>query len=238
VELLAKKGKNVRPAVRDEKKGAAFKSLGSSMEGPVSADVTKLDTLAGAITGASAVIFAASASSKGGSAQQVDYMGVENVAKECVRLGIPRLIVISSGAITKPDSLGFKITNLFGGIMDYKLKGENALRNVYSCAEKSGFVIIRPGGLMDNFASGVGSIELNQGDTISGEVNRADVAECAVAAALSSTMPRNVIFEMYEGGRSSPLQKEFPAVSGFERSGATLGADYEILFKGLKSDSS
>jgi hypothetical protein len=106
VELLAKQGTKVRPAVRDEKKGAAFKSLGGSVEGPVSADVTKIDTLALAMTGASAVIFAASASNKGGSAQQVDYLGVENVAKECVRLGIPRLIVISSGAITKPDSLG------------------------------------------------------------------------------------------------------------------------------------
>ena len=39
------------------------------------ADVTKVDTLEPAIKGASVVIFAASASSKGGSAGQVDYQG-------------------------------------------------------------------------------------------------------------------------------------------------------------------
>jgi hypothetical protein len=137
-------------------------------------------------------------------------------------------------------SLGFKITNLFGGIMGYKLQGENALRGAYAGGggAKSSYVIIRPGGLLDNSPIGVGGIELNQGDTISGEVNRADVAQCAVAAALSSTIPKNVVFEVYEGARGSPLQGDFPAVSGFERSGEKLGADYEILFKGLKSDSS
>ena len=80
-------------------------------------DVTKIDTLAPALTGARAVIFAASASKDGGKADAVDYKGVQNVAAECVRLKVPRLVVISSGAITRPNSLGFKITNLFGRIM-------------------------------------------------------------------------------------------------------------------------
>ena len=71
------------------------------------------------------MIFAASASRKGGKAKEVDYIGVENVAKECVRLKVPKLVVISSGAITKPDSLGFKFTNVFGQIMEYKLKGRS-----------------------------------------------------------------------------------------------------------------
>jgi uncharacterized protein YbjT (DUF2867 family) len=68
--------------------------------------VTRIETLESALSGASAVVFAASASSKGGKASQVDFIGVENVAKECIRLQIPRLVVISSGAITRPDSLG------------------------------------------------------------------------------------------------------------------------------------
>eukprot|EP01031_Cornospumella_fuschlensis_P040961 gene40961-49967_t len=106
VEQLSKTGVTVVPALRDLKKNT-FKTLGGSAQEAVYADVTKVETLAPVIQGASAVIFAASASSKGGSAEQVDYLGVVNVAKECARLQIPRLVVISSGAITRPKSLGY-----------------------------------------------------------------------------------------------------------------------------------
>lgn len=65
--------------------------------------------------------------------------------------------------------------------MDYKLKGENALRALYATEEavanKLSYCIVRPGGLLDGSPAGPGDIELNQGDTISGEVNRADVAQ-------------------------------------------------------------
>ena len=40
-----------------------------------------------------------------------------------------------------------------------------------------GYVIVRPGGLTRDEGLGVGSIELNQGDTKSGRIARADVAE-------------------------------------------------------------
>ena len=199
------------------------------------ADVTRIESLESVLKGASSVIFACSASRKGGNAEQVDKIGVSNVARECVRLGVPRLVVISSGAITRPDSLGFKITNLFGNIMNFKLQGEKALQETYEAAknDKLGYVIIRPGGLMDSNAVGAGQIELNQGDTISGEINRADVAECAVAAALSKTIPSRVVFEIYQAGKSGPLEGKFSTTSGYERNGPKLGGDYEELFKGL-----
>lgn len=237
VQLLAKRGRRVVSAVRDLSKVAS----GNNSQDPISVqvDVTRLETIGPAIIGASVVIFAASASRKGGSAKQVDFTGVENVAKECVRLKIPRLVVISSGAITKPDSLGYKVTNLFGGIMGYKLLGEDSLKRAYSSAvDDVGYAIIRPGGLLDrDVAVGAGLVELNQGDTISGEISRIDVAECAVAAALSKSIPSKVTFEVYEADKSGPLQSDFPKVSGFERSGRLLGADYEVLFRGLKQDS-
>ena len=44
-------------------------------------DVTKPETLPGAIKGAAAVVFASSASRKGGNAEAVDYRGVENMAR-------------------------------------------------------------------------------------------------------------------------------------------------------------
>jgi len=221
-------GKFVRPVYRG--KPQAF---GESTNVEVaSGDVTKIETLEGCIKGASAVIFAASASKNGGNAKAVDNVGVENVAKECVRLNVPRLVVISSGAITKPQSLGFKITNLFGNIMNEKLAGENSLIETYKNASpQQSYVIIRPGGLTDGSPLGASGMELNQGDTISGEVNRSDVALAALAAATSKTLEsKSVIFELYRKGSGGPLESRFPTKSGYEQTGTS----YEEMFKGLK----
>ena len=196
------------------------------------ADVTKPSTIGPAIEGANAVIFAASASSKGGNAKAVDFEGVKNTALECVRLKIPRLVVISSGAITKRDSLGFKITNLFGGIMDEKRKGEDALKEIYAAANDPSlsYVIIRPGGLMDGAAAGPAGVQLNQGDTWSGEINRSDVAEAALAAALSPSIQKSVTFEMYGKEGKGPLEGRFNKPSGYEVSGNS----YDEMLKALK----
>lgn len=235
VKYLSTQGVAVRPTSYRISNSNAFEGL-AGVESVAIGDVTKIETLEPVLKGSKAVIFAASASSKGGKADKVDYLGVVNVANECVRLKVPRLVVISSGAVTRPDSLGFKITNLFGGIMDYKLKGEMGLKVAYANADPSvSYVIIRPGGLLDSVAVGPGNVELNQGDSISGEVNREDVAQAAAAAAISVSMPNAVTFEMNEAGRSAPLEGKFAKVSGYERNGLVLGADYEKLFAGLKS---
>lgn len=193
-------------------------------------DVTKIETLESAIKGASAVIFAASASSKGGSAEKVDYIGVENTAKECVRLKVPRLVVISSAAVTRPSSLGFKITNLFGRIMEYKLQGEDALRDAYAADSSLSYAIIRPGGLQDGDALGVSKVEINQGDAVAGEIRRADVAESAIAAAMSKKIPSNTIFEIYNKEGAGPLEGDLPMPTGYER----VGGSYDDLFVGMK----
>ena len=74
-----------------------------------------------AFKGAGGVIFTASASKKGGDAKHVDYLGVANTARAALENNVPRLVVVSSGAVTRPESIGFKITNVFGRIMDYKM---------------------------------------------------------------------------------------------------------------------
>lgn len=229
-ELLAKKV-SVRPTYRNVANIPT--SNNPYLETPVAADVTKIETIAPAIAGASTVIFAASASNKGGTAQQVDYQGVVNVAMECIRLKIPKLIVISSGALTRPDSLGFKFTNIFGGILNYKLQGETMLRQLYEEKNdpKLSYVIVRPGGLLDGKPVGPSKIELNQGDTISGEVYRSDVADCIVNAAISDTMPHNIVFEIYEAGKSGPLESKFSPKSGYE----VRGTEYNAMFSQLKT---
>lgn len=203
-------------------------------------DVTKIDTIENAIKESDVIIFTASASSDGGNAENVDYIGLKNVANECIRLQIPKLIVISVAGCTRPNSTVFGSTNFIGNIrpwkqniMNFKREGELAVINAYKKApSKCSYTIIRPGILFDGKAIGVSGIELNQGDTISGEINREDVAESAIAAAISKTIPRNVIFEIYQReGTKGPIESRFPMISGYEQD----GNNYDVLFQGLRS---
>ena len=66
-----------------------------------SGDVTKFDTLDRAFKNAGGVVFTASASKKGGDAAHVDYLGVSNAAKAAINNNVPRLVVVSSGAVTR-----------------------------------------------------------------------------------------------------------------------------------------
>ena len=57
---------------------------------------------------------------QGGNALAVDCIGVETIGRAAIAAGVPRLAVVSSVGVTRPDSLAFKFTNLFGNVMDYK----------------------------------------------------------------------------------------------------------------------
>ena len=97
------------------KRGLAVKALSRSGSPPPGVDANSLLSIAACdvrdpstidVTGAGAVIYAASGSKKGGSPHGVDNLGVVNAAKACVAAKVPRLVVISSTAVTRPDSLG------------------------------------------------------------------------------------------------------------------------------------
>ncbi|CAM9754478.1 unnamed protein product [Ascophyllum nodosum] len=115
--------------------------------------------------------------------------------------------------------------------MTFKRKGEVELEQMYANAPKGvTYTIVRPGGLTDGPVVGPKGIELNQGDTIGGTIDRADVAEVIVEAALSPAT-KNMMFEVYDKRTSGPLQGSFPKTSGYERKGET----YEGLFQGLQA---
>ena len=80
-----------------------------------SGDVTNSASIMNAVKGASGVIFAASSSGKkkGGDPAHVDYLGVYNTARACLDCEVPKLVVISAGTVTRPESAGFKATNFF-----------------------------------------------------------------------------------------------------------------------------
>lgn len=105
-------------------------------------DVTSFASIKDAVKGAAGVIFAASSSGKkkGGDPAHVDYLGVYNTARACLDCEVPKLVVISAGTVTRPESAGFKATNFF---VKY-VYGDNIMvcRNVV--CEKERFIVYVP----------------------------------------------------------------------------------------------
>jgi nucleoside-diphosphate-sugar epimerase len=156
------------------KRGLAVKALSRSGSSPPGVDADPLLSTATCdvrdpttidVAGAGAVIYAASGSKKGGSPHEVDNIGVVNAAKACVAAKVPRLVVISSTAVTRPDSLGYKFTDVYGKIMGEKKLGEDGVYAVSPASSDLAYTIIRPGGLeepKENVVQGPGALEISQ----------------------------------------------------------------------------
>lgn len=248
VLYASKMGMSVRAATRS---GSVPEGLAAAGVEGVKGDVTKPDELLAAVKGASAVIFAASASQKKEFAKEsnafaVDCEGVKNAARACLEAKVPRLVIVSSGGVSKPDSLVYKGLNLFGRIMDAKIEGEDAVRAMYA---KSGadagatYTIVRPGGLTEEPSKGPSALELNQGDTKSGRIARADVAALCVEC-VTEKSAANCTFECYEKGSAQPigsvgLNNLFKGGASDMTSGLECqGGTWPELVKGLKGDAS
>jgi uncharacterized protein YbjT (DUF2867 family) len=221
---------------------------------PTICDVTVPSTVDAAVKGCRAVIFAASASKQGGTPSAVDNIGLKNVALACIANKIPHLVIVSSGGVSKPDSPVYKFLNIFGGIMEEKIKGEDTIREMYANLNndkddnsKSSltYTIIRPGGLTEDPIRGVSEIELNQGDMKSGRISRYDVAKLCVEVSFYPELTGSTTFECYDGdtrkglgsvGMSNILKRNSDPsseqVTGKER----VGNSYKALFSGLEKD--
>ena len=110
------------------------------------------------------MIFAASQSQSGGDASRVDRDGVISCARACLRAGVERFVVVSSGSVSKPSSPVYVFLNFFGGIMRNKILGEDAVRALYFDRDGQYYTVVRPGGLLGGPARGPSALELNQGD--------------------------------------------------------------------------
>ena len=254
VRYLQKKGRPCIAATRTgEFVGEANKFV-TVAKGDVT-DAASLEPLITEQTGA--VIFAASASrqadaKKTSNAKAVDNVGLVNCAKLCIEKSVPRLVVVSSGGVSKPSSAVYIFLNLAAnGIMDAKIAGEDAVRRLYAApglAEKNiGYTVVRPGGLLRDPGMGVSAVELNQGDTKSGRINRADVAAICIES-LDSKAAFDTTFECYykdtAKGLDDVMKSNAAAVgagvkttptetsTGRERRGDT----WPKLFEGLERD--
>jgi hypothetical protein len=171
------------------------------------------------LKGCRGVIYAASASKNGGAAKEIDHLGVVQAGQVCLSEKIPRYVVISSTATTRPNSLGFKFTNLLvNRIMDEKRIGEQEIIAMYNTNNNhadtaSSFTIIRPGGLEEptkNEVLGPAFLEISQGDVLAGIVSRADLAEVAVELAIDNTSNlRNTAVELYYTDSAQPCERQF-----------------------------
>lgn len=222
---------------------------GSTTDGRVSSMSVNVATasvaeLTNAFDGAKAVVFAASQSQAGGDASQVDRDGVISCARACLRAGVERFVIVSSGAVSKPASPVYIFLNFFGGIMRNKILGEDAVRALYFDRPGQYYTVVRPGGLSEDPARGVSALELNQGDEISGRISREDVAAICVES-ITREDAANATFECYSWDAAKPLgevglsnvmkattSEGEVTKTGKERRGST----WDELFTGLSAD--
>jgi len=193
------------------------------------ADVTDAASLAAALAGTAAVVFAAAFSRGKSSPKEVDNAGLVNTAKAVADQGVGRLVVVSSAATTRPYApVGVLLNTVGSGVLLEKLQGEREMRGILRGSGAT-YTVVRPGGLKMGDASGTEVLEFNQGDTFVGSVQRADVAAvCAVAATDPENRGAGKTFEMYESSTRSGLMPWYGSskytVAGRADCGAMLGA--------------
>ncbi|GFH22304.1 uncharacterized protein HaLaN_19751 [Haematococcus lacustris] len=110
---------------------------------------------------------------------------------------VPRLVHVSSAGVTRPHRPGInpdmeppavKLNATLGGLLDYKLEGEDAVR-----ASGVPHAIVRPCALTEE-PRGM-PLQLDQGDVIKGKIGREDVAELCLAL-LGEPSALNCTFEI------------------------------------------
>ncbi|KAG2438960.1 hypothetical protein HYH02_010752 [Chlamydomonas schloesseri] len=181
-----------RAVVRDPSKLESVLAKSPKLQ-IVKGDVTDEASLRDVLKGARGVIFAAAGRGYW-SAAEVDFKGVQRAAAISKEVGAERLVLVSSMLVTKRNWLNpirLLLNNIRWGLMDNKLKGEDALR-----ASGQPYTIVRPGGLASGLP-GDCTFVTGQGDTMAAgsAINRADVA-AVCAEALTNAGARNVTFEV------------------------------------------
>jgi len=112
----------------------------------------------------------------------------------------PRFVYVSSAGVTRPNRPGIdvdaeppavKLNDDLGGILTYKLKGEDYVRESGLC-----FTIVRPCALTEEDEGA--DIVVGQGDTIKGKISREDVADLMSLCVLDGGLAKakNVTFEI------------------------------------------
>jgi len=133
--------------------------------------------------------------------KHIDYESVRQMALAADNHQVKQFILISSMGVTHP----FFFLNLFGRVLTWKLRGENALRST-----QLNYVIIRPGKLVDEGFS-IDECALYQDDRIRNQdISREEVAELVRQCVANPELVR-VTFEVVreKGIAPEPLSSKF-----------------------------
>ena len=140
----------------------------------------------------------------------VEDIGLVNVAKEAIKCGVKRLVVVSSVCAKcqkGKEEYGEAIDRGFASCDNCfkKQVGEERLRLLYEIAPKElSYTIVRPGMLSPGERRGVNEVEFNQGITKSGIISRMDLADILVAASESDSGSKKT-FEVYYKDTAQPV---------------------------------
>lgn len=207
VAELVRRNYRVRAMVRDATKAQGMFPAGVEV---VVADVRDPAALAAALKGATYVISAIGAGGGPGATpdagpEQIDNLGVANLAAAAKRARVKHFVLVSSAAVTKAADYPLAFMR---PILAAKLKGENALR-----ASGVPYSVIRPGGLLDE-AGGAKVVQFAQGDTTTGRIPRADVALVCVEA-LGRREAQRKTLEILSGSGAPPqdFKRDFAALA-------------------------
>ena len=127
---------------------------------------------------------------------RVDALGVYRQLQSCKRVGVKRVILVSSLCTGKL----FHPLNLFGLILIWKKIGENILRN-----QSFEWTIIRPGGLKESEKIESENIDYTNEDTqFKGSIPRRLVAKCCIDS-LSNKKSINKIIEITSSSENKKI---------------------------------
>ncbi len=221
VRALAARGVPVRAISRSP---VPLNDLPKNLVTAAEADVTVPASLPAALRGASSVIFSASARKRSSQTtgsdsaaaqtyEDVDHLGLINVAKTCIENKVKRLVVVSSSCTACRDPGGSengervdKATGLSCEQCRSKRAGEDAVRELYAQANDPtlGYTVVRVGYLTTGEKRGISQIELNQGESKTGIISRQDLADLLIEAA-ASPEARGTTFECYYRDTAQPV---------------------------------
>jgi len=144
----------------------------------------------------------------------VEDIGLVNVAEEAIRSNVKRLIVVSSICAkcqknddTSGNGYGEAIDRGFASCDScYKKQtGEERVRILYEKAPKHlSYTIVRPGMLSPGEKRGPNEVEFNQGISKSGIISRLDLADILVSSALTDNGSKKT-FEVYYKDTAQPV---------------------------------
>jgi putative NADH-flavin reductase len=144
----------------------------------------------------------------------VEDIGLVNVAEEAIRSNVKRLIVVSSICAkcqknddTSGNGYGEAIDRGFASCDScYKKQtGEERVRILYEKAPKHlSYTIVRPGMLSPGEKRGPKEVEFNQGISKSGIISRLDLADILVSSALTDNGSKKT-FEVYYKDTAQPI---------------------------------